>query len=438
MIFHQSIPLLIDYQYQMLSFSISRYLYLQTTSTRCYHSPLVDTSTYRLLIPDVIILHQSIPLLIDYQYQMLSFSISRYLYLWTTSTPMLSFSISRYLYLYTTNTRCYHSPLVDTSTYELLVPDVIILHQSIPLRIDYQYPMLSFSISRYLYLRTTSTRCYHSPLVDTSTYRLLVPDVIIPHQSISSPLVIPDVIIPHQSISLLMDYQYPMLSFSIGRYLYIWTTSTRCYHSPLVDISIYGLLIPDVIIPHQSISLLMDYQYPMLSFSIGRYLYLWTTSTRCYHSPLVDTSTYGLLVPDVIILHQSIPLLMDYQYPMLSFSISRYLYLQTTSTRCYHSPLVDTSTYGLLVPDVMILHQSIPLLIDYQYPMLSFSIGRYLYLWTTSTRCYHSPLVDTSTYGLLVPDVIILHQSIPLLMDYQYLMLSFSISRYLYLQTTST
>ena len=434
----------------MLSFPISRYLYLWMTNTRCYHSPLVDTSTYGLLVPDVIILHWSIPLLMDYQYPMLSFiPISRYLYLQTTTStilhqsipllmddviiphqsisllmdyqyPMLSFSIGRYLYLWTTSTRCYHSPLVDTSTYGLLVPDVIILHQSIPLLMDYQYPMLSFSISRYLYLQTTSTRCYHSPLVDTSTYGLLVPDVII----------------LHQSIPLLIDYQYPMLSFSIGRYLYIWTTSTRCYHSPLVDTSTYGLLVPDVIILHQSIPLLMDYQYPMLSFSISRYLYLQTTSTRCYHSPLVDTSTYGLLVPDVIILplvdtstyrllvpdviilHQSIPLLIDYQYPMLSFSISRYLYLQTTSTRCYHSPLVDTSTYRLLVPDVIILHQSIPLLMDYQYPMLSFSISRYLYLQTTSTRCYHSPLVDTSTYGLLVPDVIILHQSIPLLIDY--------------------
>ena len=410
-----------DYQYPMLSFSISRYLYLQTTSTRCYHSPLVDISAYRLLVPDVIILHQSIPLLIDYQYQMLSFSISRYLYLQTTSTrcyhsPLVDTSTYRLLVpdviiphqsiplLMDYQYRCYHSPLVDTSTYRLLIPDVIILHQSIPLLIDYQYQMLSFSISRYLYLWTTSTRCYHSPLVDTSTYRLLVPDVII----------------LHQSIPLLMNYQYPMLSFSISRYLYLQTTSTRCYHSP------------------QSIPLLMDYQYPMLSFSISRYLYLQTTSTRCYHSPLVDTSTYGLLVSDVIILHWSIPLLMDYQYPMLSFSISRYLYLLTTSTRCYHSPLVDTSTYILLVPDVIILHQSIPLLIDYQYLMLSFSISRYLYLWTTSTRCYHSPLVDTSTYRLLVPDVIILHQSISLLMDYQYPMLSFSISRYLYLQTTST
>ena len=271
---------------------------------------------------------------------MLSFSISRYLYHY--QYPMLSFSISRLL--------------------------------------DYQYLMLSFSISRYLYLQTTSTRCYHSPLVDTSTYRLLVPDVII----------------LHQSIPLLIDYQYQMLSFSISRYLYLQTTSTRCYHSPLVDTSTYGLLVPDVIILHQSIPLLMDYQYPMLSFSISRYLYLWTTSTRCYHSPLVDTSTYRLLVPDVIILHQSIPLLMDYLVPlqMLSFSISRYLYLQTTSTRCYHSPLVDTSTYRLLVPDVIILHQSIPLLMDYQYQMLSFSISRYLYLQTTSTRCYHSPLVD--------------------------------------------
>ena len=234
-----------------------------------------------------------------------------------------------------------------------------------------------------------------------------------------------------------MDYQYPMLSFSISRYLYLQTTSTRCYDFPLVDTSTYRLLVSDVIILHWSIPLLMDYQYPMLSFSISRYLYLQTTSTRCYHSPLVDISAYRLLVPDVMIFHQSIPLLIDYQYQMLSFSISRYLYLWTTSTRCYHSPLVDTSfTYRLLVPDVMIFHQSIPLLMDYQYQMLSFSISRYLYLQTTSTRCYHSPLVDISTYGLLVPDVIILplvdtstyrllvpdviilHQSIPLLIDY--------------------
>ena len=139
----------------------------------------------------------------------------------------------------------------------------------------------------------------------------------------------------------------------------------------------------------------------------------------------------------------SIPLLVDYQSPRVSFSqqsvfpsLGQYHSWWIISPRGYHSPSsqcfyhwVNTTLGGLLVPEVIILPvvsvsitRSTPLLVDYQ------------------SRGYHSPSsqcfyhwVNTTLGGLLVPEGIILPVvsvsitgSIPLLVDYQSPRVSFS------------
>ena len=155
--------------------------------------------------------------------------------------------------------------------------------------------------------------------------------------------------------SFTLNYIFTFSLLSRGRYLCWRTISPRCYHTPSsqcfyhwVDISAGGLLVPDVIIHPVvsvsitvSISLLVDYYSPMLSYtqqsvflSLGRYLCWWTITPRCYHTPssqcfyhVVDISAGGLLLPDVIIhlvvsasITRSISLLMDYQFPMVSYT----------------------------------------------------------------------------------------------------------------------
>ena len=216
--------------------------------------------------------------------------------------------------------------------------------------------------------------------------------------------------------------------------------------------------------------------------SLGRYHSWWIISLRGYHSPSsqglyhwVNTTLGGLLVPEGIILPVvsvsitgSIPLLVDYQFPRVSFSqqlvflsLGQYHSWRIISPRGYHSPSsqcchhwVNTTLGGLLVSEGIILPVvsvsitgSIQLLVDYQSPRVSFSqqlvflsLGQYNSWWIISPRGYHSPSsqcfyhwVNTTLGGLLVPDVIILPVvsvsitgSIQLLVDYQSLRVSFS------------
>ena len=144
--------------------------------------------------------------------------------------------------------------------------------------------------------------------VDTSTGRLLLPDDII----------------------------CPIISVSMCRYLYWWTITSRWYHLlnnqfHWVDTSTGGLLLPDDII------------CPIISVSLGRYLYRWTITFRWYHLPNNQCFT------------GSIPLQVDYYFPMIS----------SAQQSVFH--WVDTSTGGLLLPDDIIC------------PIISVSLSRYLY-----------------------------------------------------------
>ena len=355
-------------------------------------------------------------------------------------------SLGRYLYWWTISPRGYRTPSsqcfyhwVDTSTGGLLVLECII---------------------------HASSQCFYH-WVDTSTDGLLVLEgIILPVVSVSITRSIPQ-LVDYQSSSV--SYTQQSVFLSLGRYLYQWTISPRGYHIPSsqcfyhwVDTSTGGLLVLEcIIVPVVSVSitgsipLLVDYQSSSVSYkkqsvflSPGRYLYWWTISPRVYHSPSsqcfyhwVDTSTGGLLVLECIIhpvvsvsITVSIPLLMDYQSSSVSYtqqsvflSLGRYLYWWTISRRGYHTPSsqcfyhwVDTSTGGLLVLEYIIhplvcvsITGSIPLLVDYQSPRVSYtqqsvflSLGQYFYWWTISPRGYHTPSsqcfyhwVDTSTGG---------------------------------------
>ena len=460
-----SIPLLVDYQSPRVSFSqqsvflsLGQYHSWWIISSRGYHSPSsqcfhhwVNTTLGGLLVSEGIILPVvsvsitgSTPLLVDYWSPMLSF------------LPVVSVSITG----------------------------------SIQILVDYQSPMLSFSqqsvflsLGQYHSWWIISPRGYHSPSsqcfyhwVNTTLGGLLVPEGII----------LPVVSVPITgSIPLLADYQSPRVSFSqqlvlpsLGQYHSWWIIGLRGYHSPSsqcfyhwVNTTLGGLLVPEgIILPVVSVSitgsiqLLVDYQSLRVSFSqqsvflsLGQYNSWWIISPRCYHSPSsqcfyhwVNTTLGGLLVPEGIILPVvsvsitgSIPLLVDYQSPRVSFSLQsvflslgQYHSWLTISPGGYHSPSsqcfyhwVNTTLGGLLVPEDIILPVvsvsitgSIPLLVDYQ------------------SRRYHSPSsqcvyhwVNTTLGGLLVPEGIILPVvsvsitgSIPLLVDYQFPRVSFS------------
>ena len=377
-----SIPLLVDYQSPRIL----------SPSSQCYYH-LVDTSAGGLLVPQDIIPQQSVLL-----------SFGRYLCWWIISPlgyypPVVSVIIIWSIPLLvdyqsprilSPSSQCYYH-LVDTSAGGLLVPQDIIPQQSvllsfgrylcwwiisplgyyppvvsviiiwsIPLLVDYQSPRIL----------SPSSQCYSSFAVDTSAGGLLVPQDIIPQQSvllsfgrylcwwIISPLgyyppVVSVIII--WSIPLLVDYQSPR----------ILSPSSQCYYH-LVDTSAGGLLVPQDIIPQQSV---------LLSF--GRYLCWWIISPLGYYPPVVS-----------VIIIWSIPLLVDYQSPRIL----------SPSSQCYYH-LVDTSAGGLLVSVIIIW--SIPLLVDYQSPRIL----------SPSSQCYYH-LVDTSAGGLLVPQDIIPQQSV--------------------------
>ena len=351
-----------------------------------------------------------------------------------------------------------------------------------PLLVEYQSPRVSFS-QQSVFL---SLGQYHS------WWTINPRGIILPVVSVSIT----------GSIPLLMDYQSPRVSFSqqsvflsLGQYHSWWTISPRGYHSPSsqcfyhwVNTTLGGLLVPEgIILPVVSVSitgsipLLVDYQAPRESFSqqsvflsLGQYHSWWTISPRGYHSPSsqcfyhwVNTTLGGLLVPEGIILPVvsvsitgSIPLLVDYQAPMASFSqqsvflsLGQYHSWWTISPRGYYSPSsqcfyhrVNTTLDGLLVPEGIILPvvsvsiaRTIPLLVDYQSPRVSFSqqsvfisLSQYHCCRTISPRGYHSPSsqcfnhwVNATLGGILVPEGIILPVvsvsitgSIPLLVDY--------------------
>ena len=517
---------------QSVFLSLGQYHSWWIISPRGYHSPSsqcfyhqVNTTLGGLLVPEGIILPVvsvsitgSIQLLVDYQSPRVSFSQ------WS-----VFLSLGQYHSLWIISPRGYHSPSsqcfyhwVNTTLGGLLVPEVIILPVvsvsitgSIPLLVDYQSPRVSFSqqslflsLGQYHSWWIISPRGYHSPSsqcfyhwVNTTLGGLLVPEVIIlPVVSVSIT----------GSIPLLVDYQSPRVSFSqqsvflsLGQHHSWWIISPRGYHSPSsqcfyhwVNTTLGGLLVPEgIILPVVSVSitgsipLLVDYQSPRVSFSkmsvflpLGQYHSWWTISPRGYHSPSsqcfyhwVNTTLGGLLVPEVIILPVvsvsitgSIPLLVDYQSPRVSFSqqsvflsLGQHHSWWIISPRGYHSPSsqcfyhwVNTTLGGLLVPEGIILPVvsvsitgSIPLLVDYQSPRVSFSkmsvflpLGQYHSWWTISPRGYHSPSskcfyhwVNTTLGGLLVPEGIIppvvsvsITGSTLLLVDYQSPRVSFS------------
>ena len=136
--------------------------------------------------------------------------------------------------------------------------------------------------------------------------------------------------------------------------------------------------------------------------SIGRYHCWWTISLCLYYYPSVDTTAGGLLVYVCIIIHRSIPLLVDYQSMFVSLSIGRCHCWWTISLCLYHYPSVDTTAGGLLVYVCIIIHPSIPLLVDYYSTFLLLSIGRCHCWWTISLCLYYYPSVDTIAGGLLI------------------------------------
>ena len=509
-----STPLLVDYQSPMVSFSqqsvflsLGQYHSWWIISSRGYHSPSsqcsyhwVNTTLGGLLVPEGIILPVvsvaitgSIPLLVDYWSPRVSFS-----------QQLVFLSLGQYNSWWIISPRGYHSPSsqcfyhwVNTTLGGLLVPEGIILPVvsvsitgSIPPLVDYWSPRVSFSqqlvflsLGQYNSWWIISPRCYHSPSsqcfyhwVNTTLGGLLVPEgIILPVVSVSIT----------GSIPLLVDYQSPRVSFSqqsgfisLGQHHSWWIISPRGYHSPSsqcfyhkVNTTLGGLLVPRVSFSQQSVFL-----------SLGQHHSWWIISPRWYHSPSsqcfyhwVNTTLGGLLVPEGIILPVvsvsitgSIQLLVDYQSPRVSFSqqsvflsLGQYNSWWIISPRCYHSPSsqcfyhwVNTTLGGLLVPEGIILPVvsvsitgSIPLLVDYQSLRVSFSqlsvflsLGQYHSWWIISPRGYHSPSsqcfyhwVNTTLGGLLVPEVIILPVvsvsvtgSIPLLVDYQSPRLSFS------------
>ena len=300
----------------------------------------------------------------------------------------------------------------------------------------------------------------------------------------------------------MLSFSQQSVFLSLGQYHSWWIISPRGYHSPSsqcfhhwIDTTLGGLLVSEgIILPVVSVSitgstpLLVDYQSPMVSFSqqsvflsLGQYHSWWIISSRGYHSPSsqcsyhwVNTTLGGLLVPEGIILPVvsvaitgSIPLLVDYWSPRVSFSqqlvflsLGQYNSWWIISPRGYHSPSsqcfyhwVNTTLGGLLVPEGIILPVvsvshwvnttlggllvsegiilpvvsvsitgSTPLLVDYQSPRVSFSqqsvflsLGQYHSWWIISPRGYHSPSsqcfyhwVNTTLGGLLVPEGIIL------------------------------
>ena len=329
------------------------------------------------------------------------------------------------------------------------------------------HPVVSVSITGYLYWWTISRRGYHTPSsqcfyhqVDTSTGGLLVLECII--HTVVSVSITGGLLILEGIIHPVRQCFYHWVDTSTGGLLVL----EGIIH-PVVNVSITG-----------SIPLLVEYQSSSVSY---------TSSCQCFYH-WVDTSTGGLLVVEGII-HQvvsvsitrSIPLLVVYQSSSVSYtqwsvflSLGRYLYWWNISPRGYHTPssqcfyhCVDTSTGGLLVLEGIIhpvvsvsITVSIPLLVDYQSSRVSYtqqsvflSLGPYLYWWTISPRVYHTPSsqcfyywVDTSTGGLLVLECIIhpvvsvsITWSIPLLVDYQSSSVSYtqqsvflSLGRYLY------
>ena len=251
-----------------------------------------------------------------------------------------------------------------------------------------------------------------------------------------------------------MDYQFPRVSsaqqsvlLSLGRYLCWWTISSRGYRLPSsqcyyhqVDITAGGLLVPKGIVCPvvsvtitRSISLLVDYQLPRVSFaqqsvllSLGRYHCWWTISSRGYRLPSsqcfyhqVDITAGGLLVPEGIVCPVVVLL-----------SLGRYHCWWTISSHGYRLP-----SSGVTIT------RSISLLVDYQFPRASsaqqsvlLSLGRYHCWWTissqgyrlSSSQCYYHQ-VDITAGGLLVPKGIVcpvvsvtITRSISLLVDYQF------------------
>ena len=209
--------------------------------------------------------------------------------------------------------------------------------------------------------------------------------------------------------------------------------------------------------------------------SLGQYHCWWTISSRGYYPTSsqcfyhwVNTTVGGLFVTDGIIhpivsvsITGSIPLLMDYQSPMVSstqqsvfLSLGQYHCWWTIIPRGYYPPSsqcfydwVNTTVGGLLVPVGIIrpvvsvsISGSITLLVDYQSPQVLsaqqsvfLSLGQYHCWWTISPRGCYPPSsqcfyhwVNTTVGGLLVTDGIIrpvvsvsITGSIPLLVDYQ-------------------
>ena len=214
----------------------------------------------------------------------------------------------------------------------------------------------------------------------------------------------------------MLSFSQQSVFLSLGQYNSWWIISPRCYHSPSsqcfyhwVNTTLGGLLVPEgIILPVVSVSitgsipLLVDYQSPRVSF------HSWW---------IISHSESGIILPVVILpvvsITGSIPLLVDYQSPKVSWWI-------TISPRGYHSPSsqcfyhwVNTTLGGLLVPRVSFSQQ------------LSFStLG--------SSQCFYH-WVNTTFGGLLVPEGIILPVvsvsitgSTPLLVDYQSPRLTFS------------
>ena len=268
-----SIPLLVDYQAPRASFSqqsvflsLGQYHSWWTISPRGYHSPSsqcfyhwVNTTLGGLLVPEGIILPVvsisitgSIPLLVDYQSQRVSFS-----------QQSVFQSLGQYHSWWTISPRGYHSPSSQCFS------------GSIPLLVDYQSTRILFSqqsvflsLGQYHSWWIISPRGYHSPSsqcfyhwVNTTLSGLLFPEgIILPVVSVSIT----------GSIPLVVDYKSPRVSFtrqsvflSLGQYHSWWIISPRGYHSPSsqcfyhwVNTTLGGLSVPEgIILPVVSVSI---------------------------------------------------------------------------------------------------------------------------------------------------------------------------------------
>jgi hypothetical protein len=145
--------------------SIRQYHWWWTISLSLYHYPSVDTTAGGLIVYDCIIIHPSIPLLGDYKSIIGLLSISRCHCWWTISLCL------------------YYYPSVDTTAGGLLIYVCIIIHRTIPLLGNYKSMFVSLSIRRYHCWWTNSLWLYYYPSVNTIAGGLIVYVCIIIHLS---------------------------------------------------------------------------------------------------------------------------------------------------------------------------------------------------------------------------------------------------------------